>query len=233
MAARHDCLSCPLGWLAALWSVAFLFTDGVWFTAKAATGPWEVASSIPKEIYEIPPSSPSHNVTYVTVVEDKSDDDWVTFAAVAGYTGMMVAWGCAVWGTGWYYPPYIGYGGFYPVYYPYYRSYGASAWYNPYTGAYGRRVSAYGPYGGVTAGARYNPRTGTYSRGAAAYGPYGSRGHGAEGLCRWPSWALVRAPSDKRLEPCSPKPDAGSGWYGRPSAPRSHARAFAPREGRW
>ena len=113
-------------------------TDGVWFTSKAATGPWEVASTIPKEIYEIPPSSPSHNVTYVTVVEDKSDDDWVTFAAVAGYTGMMVAWGCAVWGTGWYYPPYVGYGGFYPVYYPYYRSYGASAWYNPYTGAYGR-----------------------------------------------------------------------------------------------
>jgi hypothetical protein len=159
--------------------VYYMCTDGVWFTSKAATGPWEVASTIPKEIYEIPPSSPSHNVTYVTVVEDKSDDDWVTFAAVAGYTGMMVAWGCAVWGTGWYYPPYIGYGGFYPVYYPYYRSYGASAWYNPYTGAYGRRVSAYGPYGGVTAGARYNPRTGTYSRGAMAYGPYGARGAGS------------------------------------------------------
>jgi hypothetical protein len=157
----------------------YMCTDGVWFTAKAATGPWEVASSIPKEIYEIPPSSPAHNVTYVTVVEDKSDSDWTTFAMVAGYTGMMVAWGCAVWGTGYYYPPYIGYGGFYPAYYPYYRTYGASAWYNPYTGAYGHRVSAYGPYGGVTAGARYNPRTGTYSRGAMAYGPYGARGAGS------------------------------------------------------
>jgi hypothetical protein len=157
----------------------YMCFQAVWFMSKQPTGPWEVATTIPKEIYEIPPSSPAHNVTYVTVVEDKSDDDWATFAMVAGYTGMMVAWGCAVWGTGYYYPPYIGYGGFYPAYYPYYRTYGASAWYNPYTGAYGHRVSAYGPYGGVTAGARYNPRTGTYSRGAMAYGPYGARGAGS------------------------------------------------------
>ena len=34
---------------------------------------------VPKQIYEIPASSPAHNVTYVTVVEDKSDDDWVTY----------------------------------------------------------------------------------------------------------------------------------------------------------
>jgi hypothetical protein len=159
--------------------VYYMCFQAVWFMSKQPTGPWEVATTIPKAIYEIPPSSPSHNVTYVTVVEDKSDDDWATFAVVAGYTGMMVAWGCAVWGTGYYYPPYIGYGGMYPVYYPYYRTYGASAWYNPWTGAYGHRVSAYGPYGGVTAGARYNPRTGTYSRGAMAYGPYGARGAGS------------------------------------------------------
>jgi len=187
--------------------VYYMCTDGVWFTSKAATGPWEVASTIPKEIYEIPPSSPSHNVTYVTVVEDKSDDDWVTFAAVAGYTGMMVAWGCAVWGTGWYYPPYIGYGGFYPVYYPYYRSYGASAWYNPYTGAYGRRVSAYGPYGGVTAGARYNPRTGTYSRGAMRTGRT-ARAAQARPITREParSPTPVRAPTSMAAgerRPCS------------------------------
>ncbi len=154
----------------------YMCFQGVWFMSRAAAGPWEVASTVPKEIYSIPSSSPAHNVTYVTVVEEDSSDDWVTFAAVAGYTGMMVAWGCAVWGSGWYYPPYVGYGGFYPVYYPYYRSYGAAAWYNPWSGTYGRSAVAYGPYGGVGATARYNPRTGTYSRGVAAYGPYGSRG---------------------------------------------------------
>jgi hypothetical protein len=152
----------------------YMCFQGVWFTSRSATGPWELTSSVPGEIYEIPASSPAHNVTYVTV--EDSDDEWVTYAAVAGYTGMMVAWGCAVWGTGWYYPPYVGYGGFYPVYYPFYPTYGYGAWYNPWTGAYGRGAAWYGPYGGAGYGARYNPSTGVYSRGAVAWGPYGARG---------------------------------------------------------
>jgi hypothetical protein len=152
----------------------YMCYQGVWFSGKTATGPWEVTSTVPEEIYKIPVSSPSYHVTYVTV--EDNDDEWVTFAAAAGYTGMMVAWGCTVWGTGWYYPPYVGYGGFYPYYYPYFPTYGYSAWYNPWTGAYGRSAAVYGPYGGAGVGARYNPRTGTYARGAAAYGPYGARG---------------------------------------------------------
>jgi hypothetical protein len=153
----------------------YMCYQGVWFVGKSATGPWEVAESVPEAIYQIPASSPSHHVTYVTI-EDDDDDEWVTYAAAAGYTGMMVAWGCTVWGTGWYYPPYYGYGGYYPYYYPHFPTYGYSAWYNPWTGAYGRSAAVYGPYGGAGVGARYNPRTGTYARGAAAYGPYGARG---------------------------------------------------------
>ena len=152
----------------------YMCFQGVWFTSKNATGPWEVAGTVPAEIYKIPVSSPSYHVTYVTV-EDNSDD-WVVYAAAAGYTGLMIGWGCAVWGTGWYYPPYYGYGGFYPYYYGHFPTYGYSAWYNPRTGAYGRSAGVYGPYGGAGVAARYNPRTGTYARGAAAYGPYGSRG---------------------------------------------------------
>src|SRR3954464_15796909 len=79
-------------------------------------------------------------------------------------------------GERYYYPPYVGYGGFYPRYYPFYPTYGFHASYNPWTGAYSRGAVAYGPYGGAGVGARYNPRTGTYARGAAAYGPYGARG---------------------------------------------------------
>jgi hypothetical protein len=154
----------------------YMCYQGVWFVGKTANGPWEVANSVPQQIYEIPVSSPANHVTYVTVEDDDSSDEWVTFAAAAGYTGMMVAWGCTVWGSGWYYPPYYGYGGFYPYYYPYFPTYGYSAWYNPWTGAYGRSARVYGPYGGAGIGARYNPRTGTYARGAAAYGPYGARG---------------------------------------------------------
>jgi hypothetical protein len=153
----------------------YMCHQGVWFVGKTASGVWELAETVPKQIYEIPVSSPAHHVTYVTVEED-DDDDWVVYAAAAGYTGMMVAWGCTMWGSGWYYPPYWGYGGYYPYYYPHFPTYGYSAWYNPRTGAYGRSAGIYGPYGGAGVGARYNPRTGTYARGAAAYGPYGARG---------------------------------------------------------
>ena len=154
----------------------YMCFQGVWFVSNTASGPWEVTGSVPSEIYQIPVSSSSHHVTYVTVEDD--DDDWVVFATAAAYTGLMVGWGCAVWGTGYYYPPYLGYGGFYPVYYPRYPTYGYGAAYNPWRGTYGRGATVYGPYGGAGVGARYNPRTGTYSRGAAAYGPYGARGAG-------------------------------------------------------
>ena len=152
----------------------YMCFQGVWFMSKAATGPWEVTSSVPKEIYEIPVSSPVHNVTYVTV--ESSTSSSVVFVAGAAYMGMMVAYGCAVWGTGYYYPPYVYYGARYPVYYPHYPTYGYGASYNPWTGAYTRGAAVYGPYGGAGMAARYNPRTGTYSRGAVAYGPYGAAG---------------------------------------------------------
>ena len=120
--------------------------QGVWFVASLPNGPWVVAQTIPASIYSIPASSPVHHVTYVTIEEDDEDnDEWVTFAYVAGYTGLMIGWGCTVWGTGWYYPPYYWYGGYYPIYYPYWRTYGYGAWYNPYTGVYGTAGRIYGP----------------------------------------------------------------------------------------
>jgi hypothetical protein len=163
----------------------YMCFQGVWFMARSADGPWEVASSVPKEIYTIPASSPAYNVTYVTVEKDDSgSDDWVKFVALAGYTGMMIAWGCTVWGSGWYYPPYVWYGGAYPAYFWHPATYGTAAWYNPYTGVYGRGVAAYGPYGGAGAWGAYNPRTGTYARGGSVYGPYGSRSY-AQGYNPW------------------------------------------------
>ncbi|HEY5837922.1 MAG TPA: hypothetical protein VIT19_02725, partial [Pyrinomonadaceae bacterium] len=151
----------------------YLCYQGVWFVSAGSTGPWGLATIVPEDVYQIPASSPAHHVTYVTVEKDDDEnDDWITYAAVGGYTGMMIGWGCTVWGTGWYYPPYY-YGG---IYYPYWRTYGYGSWYNAYTGFYGTAGRIYGPYGGVGFGARYNPNTGTYGRGAFAYGPYGARG---------------------------------------------------------
>ncbi len=48
----------------------YMCHQGVWFAGKSASGPWEVASSVPEEIYQIPVSSPSHHVTYVTIEDD-------------------------------------------------------------------------------------------------------------------------------------------------------------------
>ena len=151
----------------------YMCFQGVWFMSRNATGPWEVTGDVPKQIYEIPPSSPSYSVTYVTVQE--SNNDAVVFATAMAFTGLMIAWGCAVWGTGYHYPPYVHYGP-YPIYHPHYPTYGYAAHYNPWTGTYGRSAVAYGPYGGAGAAAAYNPRTGTYARGAVAYGPYGAQG---------------------------------------------------------
>ena len=120
----------------------YMCFQGVWFMSRTATGPWEVTGDVPKAIYEIPVSSPSYSVTYVTV--QSATPTTVVYVAAPAYSGVMVAWGCAVWGTGYYYPPYVYYG-VYPVYYPHYPTYGYAAAYNPWTGAYTRGAVAYGP----------------------------------------------------------------------------------------
>ncbi len=51
----------------------YMCFEGVWFMSRSPNGPWSVTGSVPKEIYAIPASSPTYNVTHVTVVEDNSD----------------------------------------------------------------------------------------------------------------------------------------------------------------
>jgi len=156
----------------------YLCLQAVWFASATPNGPWAPADKVPDEIYQIPPSSAKHNVTYVNIYE--STPDTVTYAYTAGYSGVYVGYGVAMWGTGYYYPPYYGFGYYpYPVYWPAsYYTYGASAWYNPATGAYGRGSAVYGPYGGYARGAAYNPATGSYAFGRSAWGPYGAAASG-------------------------------------------------------
>jgi hypothetical protein len=152
----------------------YLCQDAVWFVSAGPAGPWLVAEVIPSEVYSIPPSSPVHHVTYVDVYDYTPTH--VTVGYTAGYWGVYFSYGCVVFGTGWYHPPYVYWGPYYPIYYHHPYSYGMAAWYNPYTGTYGRGVRYYGPYGGAGYGAAYNPHTGTYARGAAAWGPGGAHG---------------------------------------------------------
>ena len=150
----------------------YLCDNAVWYVATSTDGPWVVADTVPAEIYTIPPSSPSYHVTHVYVYD--SDPYVVQTGYTSGYVGVYVSYGVAMYGSGWYYPPYYGYYpyygySYYPYYYPYPYSYGGSAWYNPNTGMYGRSASVYGPYGGYGRGAAYNPQTGTYARGEAVW----------------------------------------------------------------
>ncbi len=150
----------------------YLCYQGVWFVGRAAIGPWVVVDTVPPVIYTIPPASPVYNVTYVTVSNPTTTTIETSYSS--GYLGMFVV-GMAVgativYGTGYYYPPYIYYGP-HPIYYPYPYTYGVAAVYNPYTGFYGVGRAYYGPYGSVGTAAWYNPATGTYGHAAAWYNP--------------------------------------------------------------
>jgi hypothetical protein len=81
--------------------------NGVWFVATSPTGPWTVATSVPAVIYSIPVSSPLHYVTFAQVYGATAEEVYVGYTP--GYLGTEV---CpdyvVVYGTGWYYPPYMG-----------------------------------------------------------------------------------------------------------------------------
>jgi len=165
--------------------VYYLCLQGVWFISTTPQGPWTTASSVPQVIYTIPPSSPVYNVTYVT--QTTTLDGNIQASYTAGYLGAFVM-GAAVGaivcsGTGYYYPPYIGYPAYgYPVYHPYATPYGYGAYGTPYyntrTGAYGVSSTTYGAYGSTTRAASYNPYTGTYKQGTSVSTPYGRQSAG-------------------------------------------------------
>ncbi|MCP3902372.1 MAG: hypothetical protein GY715_01955 [Planctomycetes bacterium] len=151
-------------------SVYYCCRDGVWFAAMTPTGHWVVWDDVPDAIYQIPPDSPKHNVTYVRVYE--STPETVVVGHTSGYAGEYIAAGLVVFGLGYAISQadevYVRFG-----YGPHYYAYGCGARYDYYSGRYSRAARVYGPYGGAGRGAAYNPATGTYARGAYRYGPRG------------------------------------------------------------
>ena len=80
---------------------------GVWFKGSSPAGPWIVADTVPAQIYDIPPSSPLYYVSYVKTYGSTPDVVYVGYTP--GYYGTVVSATTmtVVYGTGWYYPPYI------------------------------------------------------------------------------------------------------------------------------
>ncbi len=85
--------------------VYFACDRGLWFRAPGPRGPWRLADSVPAAVYEIPPSSPLHQITFVRVYEALGDT--VSCGYTPGYLGACVARNSVVWGTGYRYHPWI------------------------------------------------------------------------------------------------------------------------------
>ncbi|MBL8529751.1 MAG: carbohydrate-binding family V/XII [Burkholderiales bacterium] len=109
----------------------FALQAGVWFTSTTPNGPWIIAETVPPVIYTIPVASPLHYVTYVRVYGSTPEVVYVGYTP--GYLGTVVSSdGVVVYGTGYYYTPWIGDYWYQP---PVTWGVAAAPVYNPYAGA--------------------------------------------------------------------------------------------------
>jgi len=85
----------------------YTLNNCVWFAGTSLKGPWVVATSVPAVIYSIPPSAPLHYVTYVRIFSYNKTYVWTGYTP--GYYGTVIGPdGLIVYGTGYYYSPWIG-----------------------------------------------------------------------------------------------------------------------------
>ena len=130
----------------------YLCFEGAWYQTDDAEGEWVLAFRVPDAIYNIPPESPAYSTTQVRVASITPSS--VTYSSTSAYeTSIYISHGVPVYGTGWYFAPYL-------YWYPQFSSYGYGSFYNPATGSYATRSVWYGPYGGYSYNEAYNPTTG-------------------------------------------------------------------------
>lgn len=101
--------------------------EGVWFISKDPKGPWEVAITVPEEVYTIPPNEPVYHVRYVHIYDYTPST--VIVGYLPGYHGTYVYHGCVVYGTGYYYKPWHGH-----HFYSRPWTYGYKVYYHPFYG---------------------------------------------------------------------------------------------------
>jgi hypothetical protein len=145
----------------------YLVKDAVWYVASSATGPWDVSDMAPPGIDKVPPSSPVYNTKYVYVYDSTPDVVYVGYTP--GYVGSYIYGPTIVYGTGYYYYPWVT-----PYYYyPRPATWGFGVSYNPWTGwGFGLSWSS-GPFRvGFYTGGGYHGR---HWGGHRYYGPRGYR----------------------------------------------------------
>jgi hypothetical protein len=141
----------------------FCAHEGVWYVADSATGPWRVATEVPDEIRAIPASSPVYNTKYVYIFD--SDPEVVYVGYYPGYAHSYHYHGSLVYGTGWYYSPWL-----------------SPRWYYPRTSTWGFHVR-WNPWSGWGFGFSYSSGRWTFGIGYGGWyrpgwwGPRGYRGY--------------------------------------------------------
>jgi hypothetical protein len=102
--------------------------NAIWFVGDSPKGPWTVCDNVPSEVQDIPPESAAYNVKYVYVYDSTPEIVYVGYTPA--YVGCYPYYGSVVWGTGWYYHPWVS-----PYYYyPRPCTWGFHVNYNPWTG---------------------------------------------------------------------------------------------------
>jgi hypothetical protein len=80
--------------------------QGVWYVSAGPTGPWTVATAVPPDVQSIPPSCPLYNTRFVYVYGYTPSVVYVGYTPA--YLGCYPFDGVVVWGTGFYYTPWVG-----------------------------------------------------------------------------------------------------------------------------
>jgi len=106
----------------------YLVEDGVWYVSSSPNGPWQVSDRRPAQVDTILPTSPVYKVKYVHVYDSTPSVVYVGYTP--GYTGSYIYRNTIVYGSGWYYSPWVS-----PYYYyPRHSTWGFNVSYNPWSG---------------------------------------------------------------------------------------------------
>ena len=105
----------------------FALDNGVWFAGNGPDGPWSVANDRPRDVENIPASSPAYNTKYVYIYDQTPD--YVYTGYTSGYLGSYIYGPTIVYGTGFHYRPW-----FRRMYYPRPFTWGFGFIYNPWNG---------------------------------------------------------------------------------------------------
>ena len=148
----------------------YLVEDGVWYVSSSPNGPWVVSDYRPEEVASISPRSPVYNVKYVYIYDSTPEVVYVGYTP--GYTGSYVYYDTIVYGTGWYYRPWIS-----PrYYYPRYSTWGYSVGYDPWYGWNFGLSWAWGPFfPGYYSGGFWHHHWSWYNPRCSRWGPGGYR----------------------------------------------------------